>query len=350
MEALVPGTVLGSLAHAGLYPQLLQGQRLSQVPTEQFDGPWLYETSVQSPQKRGALLQLQGVSYRAWVLVNGNVVTPEPLVGTFVYHNVPIALESGANAVQIFVERGHDEVFPPSNNSTDLDITFIDWSPTPPDHSMGLIRPVVLLFCDKGPLIQYPVLNTSLSGSDALVEVSVDIFNCGRQSMTVPELHVSLSSVQSAAMASFSLAAGERRLVTFSAIKISQAPLWWPWTMGEPTLSNLTVLSGSKSLFEAQVGIREIVSGVDKDTGFRFYEINGRRVQVRGAGWANELLLRNQSKWSRDSIQLARDAGLNMIRLEGQLLDDAIFNTADSLGVFVVPVIKQVLFLHFIMD
>ena len=99
-----------------------------------------------------------------------------------------------------------------------------------------------------------------------------------------------------------------------------------------------------------QVGIREIVSGVDKDTGFRFYEINGRRVQVRGAGWANELLLRNQSKWSRDSIQLARDAGLNMIRLEGQLLDDAIFNTADSLGVFVVPVIKQVLFLHFIMD
>ena len=65
VEALVPGTVLGSLAHAGLYPQLLQGQRLSQVPTEQFDGPWLYETSVQSPQKREALIQLQGVSYRA---------------------------------------------------------------------------------------------------------------------------------------------------------------------------------------------------------------------------------------------------------------------------------------------
>lgn len=48
------------------------------------------------------------------------------------------------NFLEVQVTRPHDRVFPPDNNDTDLSISFIDWSPHPPDGSMGIWRDVLV--------------------------------------------------------------------------------------------------------------------------------------------------------------------------------------------------------------
>lgn len=122
------------------------------------------------------------------MFVNGQQVSDE-LEGTFVYHDVPVDVVSGTNALTVQVLRDHDEVFPPDNNSTDLGITFIDWSPQPPDHNMGLIRPVLLRSAGSSSLVvRAPVLDTTVDPSSlrATVRVAVEVFNYGTQAVALP--------------------------------------------------------------------------------------------------------------------------------------------------------------------
>jgi exo-1,4-beta-D-glucosaminidase len=317
-----------------VYKDLYVGQALSKVPVDQFDVPWTFSSSFQVSTAGPMVIQLQGLSYRGSVLINGEHIAS--LEGTFVYHELSFAAKAGSNTVEVIVERGRDDVFPPGNNSTDLDITFIDWSPTPPDHSMGLIRPVRIASC-LGEILQYPVLNSTISGSDALISISVEVFNCDtKAARNVGRLSASLAGVK-VSVDPFLLGPGERRLLTFPTFLVANAPLWWPHTHGTPQLTMLNISNAEKTLVSEMVGIRQIASGVDAATQTRWYSINGQHIDVVGAGWANELLLQRQEEWATTFLQLAKHVGLNMIRLEGQLLNDEIFEEADRLGLLVVP-------------
>jgi exo-1,4-beta-D-glucosaminidase len=127
------------------YPDIYRGMSLSLVDTQQFnDTAWLFRTtfSVSEPSSpQIAQLRFKGLSYRANVFVNG-VVTDQSFVGTFVYHNVDISdsVVVGLNAVVVQVYRAFDEVWPPVNPSTDLSITWIDWSPFPPGKRERLLH------------------------------------------------------------------------------------------------------------------------------------------------------------------------------------------------------------------
>lgn len=353
--ATVPCTVMGALIENGVYPKdLYRGMQMLQVDTAQFNGTehsWLFRTSFSlegAARFKSAFLRFRGVSYRGRVFLNGQQVNKDhDLEGTFKFHDVPIDAAVTSNTLVVQVWRGVDEVWPPVNPSTDLSITWIDWSPFPPDGSMGLIRPVSVVSSTTGVILQYPVVNTTLvkNGTAANVTVSVELYNPEGVSGSLSLTMTLADRYTATTMVSALPPAGQRVLVTFPSVLVTDSPLplWYPWQMGEPTMVPLVISSSgapaAAETLKTMVGLRQVVSGLTdtQPRPYRYYDINGRRLLIRGAGWANELLLQGTRQRAIDQMRLAKHLGLNMIRLEGQLLNDEIFDEADASGMLVVP-------------
>jgi exo-1,4-beta-D-glucosaminidase len=111
--------------------------------------------------------------------------------------------------------------------------------------------------------------------------------------------------------------------------------------MGTPHLNPIhfefrnTTLGVSESL-DARFGIREVTSELTSD-GYRVYLVNGRRILIRGAGWAPDLFLRMSQDRYRDEMAYVRHAGLNAIRFEGKFEDPFFFDLADEVGMLMLP-------------
>src|SRR3989442_11701911 len=83
-------------------------------------------------------------------------------------------------------------------------------------------------------------------------------------------------------------------------------------------------------------GIREVTSEVT-EKGHRLFKVNGRKVLIRGAAWAPDLLFRWSSPRLNADLAYVRDMGMNAIRLEGRLDRDEFFEKTDQLGILVMP-------------
>ncbi len=119
------------------------------------------------------------------------------------------------------------------------------------------------------------------------------------------------------------------------------APLWSPHTHGTPSLVacalELIVAGESTRLPLGPIGFREIVLD-DTDGAVRF-RVNGVPVFCRGAVWTTMdiLALRADPAALRRTLTLARDAGLNMLRVGGTMAYecDAFYSLCDELGILV---------------
>ena len=231
--------------------------------------------------------------------------------------------------------------------TTDLGITFVDWSPQPPDQSMGLWHPVDLRVLPGGPVsLRYPFATTVLRAVPAAagdptpadLSVGVELTNWG----TAPASGVLSGALfveggSGAPVASFSqpfalAGGGATALVTFDAaafpqLSLPHASLWWPWQMGPPTLHTLAfnvTLSGSSGgapsdSLAASVGLRQSTAALDA-SGHLQYALNGFPILIRGAGWSPDEFLRDGSAAgvaaTATALAYTRDMGLNTIRLE----------------------------------
>ena len=97
------------------------------------------------------------------------------------------------------------------------------------------------------------------------------------------------------------LAAGETRTIRFTPedfaeLRVQNPELWWPRQMGAPALhlarrcASLSAIRVSDSA-AIRYGIREITSEIDPQ-GHRLFRVNGKRILIRGGGWAPDMLLR----------------------------------------------------------
>jgi exo-1,4-beta-D-glucosaminidase len=288
-------------------------------------------TFIIDPESSATRLEFQGINYRAAVWVNGQFVAS--LVGTFRTFDVDISstAAAGLNAVAVQITRPFDRALPSTNHDTDLAISFVDWSPAPPDGNMGLWRPV-LLHQNASLSLSTPYVTVSPRSSsppkpaapcDISVTIIVHATNTAPSTALVAELSCALA-----------LADGRRVIVaqqisvpplqtircTFVAIDfpqllVSDAELWWPWQMGSATLNSLTcnLLSqqgNASHTSAASVGLRWVGSSLDHNA-HRLYTVNGHPILVRldgyatavhrfclyltharGAGWSPDLFLR----------------------------------------------------------
>jgi beta-mannosidase len=112
-------------------------------------------------------------------------------------------------------------------------------------------------------------------------------------------------------------------------VTIPDATLWWPHTHGDPVLHDVTV----DGVQLARVGFRSLTL---PDEGFGFI-VNGVPIWARGAVWTPPGLLAGTPENPWETVLLARDAGMNLLRVPGTAPYETpeFFAACDELGVMV---------------
>jgi beta-mannosidase len=114
---------------------------------------------------------------------------------------------------------------------------------------------------------------------------------------------------------------------------------WWPHTHGEPVLHEAAIRFGDRHLPLSPVGFRSIE--VDRGAGGQDFAVlvNGEKIFCRGAVWtsADIVTLPGDRASYEPWLRLARDAGMNMIRIPGIAVYESsdFFALCDELGVMV---------------
>ena len=121
---------------------------------------------------------------------------------------------------------------------------------------------------------------------------------------------------------------------------VEKPRLWWPAGSGEQAVSILKVEIPGE-IVERKIGFRTVELLTDKDgAGSRFaLSINGREIFARGANWipADALFSRTSREKTRDLLQSAVDANMNMIRIWGGGFYEAdwFYDLCDDMGLMV---------------
>jgi len=126
----------------------------------------------------------------------------------------------------------------------------------------------------------------------------------------------------------------------YGRITLQNPKLWWPAGQGDQHLYELTVSVGDTSK-TITLALRDVNLITDEDeTGSRFaFEVNGREIFAKGANWipADALPSRITPEKTRDLLQSAVDANMNMIRIwgGGRYEPDWFYEICDELGLMV---------------
>jgi exo-1,4-beta-D-glucosaminidase len=363
----VPTTVLAALVENEVYPDPYYGLNLEKVdgyragpwvvmPAESpFRSPWWYRTEFTVPSNlrgRRLTLHFDGINYQADIWLNGTKIADrESVIGMFqrfefdVTERVLVG-ERNVLAVEIIAPgQGPAEEWSFAAKQIEATIGWDDHNPQPPDMSMGIWRQVYLR--PSGPArVKHPYVVTKLnlpSTDVASLTVSAEIANLTPRPVT-GELRGTIENL------GFSqpvrLQPNETRRVEFAPadyrqLVIQNPRVWWPHTVGSQELYELRlelVIDGRTSdSADVRFGIREATSFINEE-GWRAYMINGKRILIRGGAWmVNDMLLRLSPDRYEAMIRYVRDAGLNMLRVEGFSVreTDEFYRLADEYGVMV---------------
>ena len=357
-SASVPSTVLAALVADKTYPDPYFGMNLRSIPGTTYpigknfsemplpkDSPfrcsWWYRTEFRVPQNFEGLhvsLNFDGINNRANIWLNGHeIARADTVAGAYRAYEFDVSAflaHAGSNAlaVEVFAQSDHD-----------LGINWNDWNPTPPDKDMGLWRSVYLRAA--GPVeIRYPQVITHFPGdpaSEADLTVEAEAHNTTAQPTTA---NIEASLEGRTLRKTVVLRPGEIRTVRFAPEKfpelhIRNPQLWWPHQMGAPTLHyavfNAWTGGVVSEIVRTRYGIREITSQIDSQ-GHRLFRVNGKRILIRGGGWAPDMLLRESSERLATEFRYIRDLNLNAIRLEGPTVPEGFYDLADEQGVLVL--------------
>jgi exo-1,4-beta-D-glucosaminidase len=338
----VPTTVFAGLVANMVYPDPYLGDNLSQAPASIADSSWWYRTEFTPTADfagQAVFLALDGINYKANVWLNGQqIASSTDTVGTFTNYewNISSAVHMGApNALAV-------EIIPPDLDN-DLALTWLDWNPGPPDRNMGIWHDVYLrksgAVAVRGTHVSSKV-DPSLASAE--LTIKADVVNT-----TGAAVHATVTGTieQIKVTQDVDLAANEKKTLTFdpttsASLKVNAPRLWWPAQMGTQELYELDVaaiVNGAASDAEAvRFGIRDVTASLTPE-GYRLFTINGKRILIRGGGWASDMLLRQSAERLDSQFQYVRDLGLNTIRLEGKLEFDEFYDAADEYGILLIP-------------
>jgi len=356
--AVVPGTIVGTLVADKTLPDNNYGENLKSFPgafndnkhqAANLDMPadspfrcsYWFRMEFTAPADYAnhlVWLHFLGINYRANIWLNGKQIgNRTDVAGAYRAYEFPITdllRRERKNALAV-------EIFAPEKN--DLGLTWVDWNPTPPDKDAGMWREVFLTSSGDVTL-RHPYVKPKLGGDykSADVTLSAELGNTTDRPVKVTfEANFPGVSVSQPV----ELAAKESKVVRFSPgefpqLKIADPHLWWPYQMGDPYLypAKFSVKIGGMTSESASLnfGIREVTSELT-ETGGRLFKVNGKRVLIRGAAWAPDMLLRWDSHKLDADLAYVKHMGLNTIRLEGKTDRDEFFNKTDKLGILVMP-------------
>ena len=336
IPAQVPSTLMGVLTANGIEPEALTADDYAKIDKTQFEKSWWYRTTFDlSALNEGehVLLDFDGICYRANVWLNGQqIADSQEMYGTFRQFEFDVTRhvkQQNVLAVEVFRAQ-------PGEPNTG----FVDWNPRPADESMGLWREVRVKTCGNVAVSHSAVrskVNTETL-DEAWLTVTTELRNLSDQ----PVEGVLQGTADGHAFSCpVTLAAGQKkRFVVPQEIHIDQPRLWWCHNMGQPELCDLHVEfaeNGKVSDAEdVRFGIREIHSYLT-DEGYRGFTLNGKKVLLRGAGWTDDIYLRDTPEGNRQQLEYVRDMNMNTVRLEGFWgTSQNLYDLCDELGLMIL--------------
>ncbi len=380
MEAIVPGTVLGSLVRNEVYPEPYYGQnnKLSKglIPDlahvgHEFYTYWFRTETVIPAQFKGRRIWLEpeGINYRAQLWVNGRLA--DSWAGMFQSRPVDITdyVTPGETAAIALLVQPVD--FPGTTmpkywgavgewhnggdgwigqNVTQLmtvgwDFTYEDGIR---DRNTGIWKSI-RLYASGPAQLRAPMVKSALNAplyDLARETLSVEVHNPGLEpfegivSARIPEAGITLSQ-------KVKLERGMNREVVFSpedypALVISQPRLWWPRFKGRQPLYSLELTLHDKNGQESdristRFGIREVVTSRETPDRSKLFIINGHPTFVRGSNWIPEAMLRTSDSRTETELLYTAQSGINLLRLWGGGIaeSDRWYELCDSLGIMV---------------
>ena len=342
-SAEVPSTILGTLANNNVYRDIYFGKNLETISPEPFRSSWWYrkEFDLEAGTGRTDTVRLifDGLNYSANVFVNGKkIASDDSTVGAFRRFNFDISkiVRRKKNVVAV-------EIFPPKPG--DFTIGFVDWNPTPADRNMGLWREVKLQIGGV-VTIENPFVQSKLdlqSFKEAGLTISATLVNHSNRPVSGKingEIEPGIAFAQA-----YSLLSNESKEIQFKpedfpGLVIKDPRVWWPNNHGNPELYKLHLTvrdsQGVSDSSDVPFGIREVADYINND-GHRGYVVNGKKILIRGAGWVDELFLREDEKNLEAQMQYAKHLNLNLIRLEGFWgSSEKLYELADRYGLLLM--------------
>lgn len=333
--ATVPSTIMGVLTTDGVEPEALTAADYQRIDKSRFDVSWWYRTTfkVEPRSKEHVLLSFDGICYRANIWLNGHLVAgKDEVAGTyrqFTFDVTPYVREQNVLAVEVFRAQPGEP-----------NIGFVDWNPRPADESMGLFREVKVKTCGDVAVSHSSVrsrVNTETL-QEAWLTIDAELTNLTDKTVK-GVLRGTFDGRQ--LTTSVTLAPHERRMVTLAAdAQIDKPRLWWCHTLGKPELYDLRmefeqggVVADTENV---RFGIRDIKSHLTPE-GYRTYTLNGRDVLIRGAGWTDDIYLRDTPERNRQQLEYVRDMNMNTVRLEGFWgTSQSLYDICDELGLLLL--------------
>jgi exo-1,4-beta-D-glucosaminidase len=358
LKTEVPSTVVAAQVAAGVIDKPYYGTNLRKLAGEDYpigknfsnlpmsaDSPyhcgWWYRkqfTIAASEMGRTHWLHFGGINYRADIWLNGKKIADNTqIAGAYRTYDLDITTAAIVGKPNVLAV----ETFAPTEK--DLGINWVDWNPCPPDKDMGLWGGVTLT--STGPVTLRSPLAVTHFPDTTLQQADLTIY-AELHNATDKPVHGNITGTVSGVRIeqTIDLAPNQDETVAFTPdkypqLKIRNPHIWWPYQMGSPHLENMTLrfVAGRRISDEKSVdfGIREVTSELT-DKGYRLFKVNGKPILIRGAGWSQDMLLREDPTYLRNEFPLVHDMHLNTIRLEGKMETDDFFQLADRQGILVM--------------
>ena len=334
--ASVPSTLMGVLVSNGVEPEPLTAADYQHADRSQFETSWWYRTTFTLPRQapdKHVILSFDGINYRANIWLNGHqIATARDVAGPFrqfSFDITPYAQPQNVLAVELFRAQPGEP-----------NIGFVDWNPRPADESMGIFREVTVKTCG-GVTVGHTAVQSKVNAEtlqEAWLTIVTELTN-----HTNATVHGTLVGTMEGQQftTDVTLAPHERRQVHLvTDAHISHPRLWWCHNMGKPELYDLNVTfheNGKTTDCETlRFGIREVKSRLTAD-GYRQFSLNGRDILLRGAGWTDDIYLRDTPETNRRQLEYVRDMNMNTVRLEGFWgTSQSLYDLCDELGLLIL--------------
>ena len=141
--------------------------------------------------------------------------------------------------------------------------------------------------------------------------------------------------------AELALQATEQGWCLQGSLTVEQPETWWPHTHGQPRRYALSLrlqsATGERLIALGDVGFRSLT--LDQSDGAFALSVNGVPVFCRGACWmpVDPVALDSSAATLRPTLELARNAGMNMLRVVGTMVYESedFYALCDELGILV---------------
>ncbi len=214
---------------------------------------------------------------------------------------------------------------------------------TPPIKPIGIWREVRLETYELANLVDFN-LQTSLQNDNGIIKIKAEIENLSNQAQTLPPLSLAgmceiIFEINDQA---YSLYTGSDKTIHINKeIILQNIKSWNPHTHGEanlyPCKLKVKVQNQPHIMKEARVGFRHV--HLNRENNLFQIQVNEKNIFARGAVWTiNDIVsLDGKIEDLKSALMLARDAGMNMLRIGGTMIyeQDAFYDLCDELGIMV---------------